>query len=591
MEEEPRIGVFVCNCGINIGGVVNVEEVVEYATTLPNVVVSRSSLYTCSDSGQGMIKDDIDEFKLNRVIVASCSPRMHEPTFRKVIEEKGLNKYVFEQANLREHVSWVHSKQPEEATKKAKDLVRMAVTKARLLESLPQHLVDVKGEALVIGGGISGLTAAKSIADRGFKVHLVEKTPNFGGKMAQLYKVFPMFDDPQELLNPLVEDIMAHPNITPYLSAEIADIEGYIGNYRAIIREQTEEKEIEFGTIIVATGFNAYDPNGEFKYGKHQNILTAMELHQLMRADGPTQGNLVTPAEGKPPRSIALISCVGSRQNENTVPEGKKPNAYCSRVCCTGMIATSMEMKEKASDADIFVLYRDLRTHGKGHEELFTEFRQTGSTMIRYTDDLLPTISITQGTEYPLSVTSYDSLSGLNVEIPVDLVVLATGMIPDESASNIASKLHITISADGFFQELHPKLAPLDSVTDGVYLAGTAQGPKDVPDSVSQSLGAAAKACAPMALGQVEVESTIAVIDEDFCTGCGVCQGSCEFSAIVFEERDEGKKVSKVLEALCKGCGTCGSSCPSAAITMLHFKDAQLDAMVKAALTPQAGEK
>ncbi|MFX1519622.1 MAG: CoB--CoM heterodisulfide reductase iron-sulfur subunit A family protein [Promethearchaeota archaeon] len=584
MEEEPRIGVYVCNCGINIGGVVNVDGVAEYASKLPNVAVARSYLYMCSDRGQGMIMEDIDEFRLNRVIVASCSPRMHEPTFRKLIESKGLNKYLFEMANLREHVSWVHSKQPQEATEKAKDLVRMAVAKARLLESLPQHLVDVKGEALVIGGGISGLTAAKSIADRGFKVHLVEKTPNFGGKMAQLYKVYPTFDDPQELLNPLIENVMTHPNITPYLSAEIADIEGYIGNYRAIIREQTEEKEIEFGTIIVTTGFNTYDPIGEFNYGKHQNILTILELHQLLKTDDPTQNNLVTPAEGKPPRSIAFISCVGSRQNENIVPEGKKPNTYCSRVCCTGMIATSMEIKEKLPDADIFILYRDLRTHGKGHEELFTEFRQTGSTMIRYTDDQLPIVSINQGSEYPLSVTTYDTLSGLNVEIPVDLVVLATGMVPDDSASNIASKLHITMSADGFFQELHPKLAPLDSVTDGVYLAGAAQGPKDVPDSVSQSLGAAAKACAPMALGKVEVESTISVIDEDFCTGCGVCQGSCEFSAIVFEEKPEGKRVSKVIEALCKGCGTCGSSCPSGAITMLHFKDAQLDAMVKSAL-------
>ncbi len=585
MEEEPRIGVYVCNCGINIGGVVNVEEVAEYASKLPNVAVARSHLYMCSDRGQGMIKDDIDEFKLNRVVVASCSPRMHEPTFRKVVEEKGLNKYVFEQANLREHVSWVHSKQPEEATNKAKDLVRMAVAKARLLEPLPQQMVDVKGEALVIGGGISGLSAAKSIADRGFKVHLIEKTPSFGGKMAQLYKVFPTFDDPQELLNPLIEDVMNHPNIIPYLSSEIADIDGYIGNYRAVIRAQNEEeeKEIEFGTIVVATGFQPYDPTGEFNYN-NPNVITLLDLHQLMRDDGPTQGNLVTPADGKPPRSIAFISCVGSRQNENIVPEGKKPNTYCSRVCCTGMIATSIEVKEKSPDTDIFLLYRDLRTHGKGHEELFTDFRETGSTMIRYTDDQLPVVSNNEGAEYPLTVTSYDSLSGLNIEIPVDLVVLATGMIPDDTASQIASKLHITMSADKFFQELHPKLAPLNSVTDGVYLAGCTQGPKDVPDSVSQAFGAAAKACAPMAMGTVEVESTISVINEDYCTGCGVCQGSCEFSAIVFEDKPEGKRVSKVIEALCKGCGTCGSSCPSGAITMLHFKDRQLDAMVRAAL-------
>ena len=245
MEEEPRIGVYVCNCGINIGGVVNVDEVVEYALELPNVAIARPHVYMCSDSGQGSIKDDIDEFKLNRVIVASCSPRMHEPTFRKVVEEKGLNKYVFEQANLREHVSWVHSKQPEEATEKAKDLVRMAVAKSRLLEPLPQQMVDVKGEALVIGGGISGLSTAKNIADRGFKVHLIEKAPKLGGTMAQLYKVFPTFDDPQELLNPLIEDVMRHPNIIPYLSSEIAAIEGYIGNYTAVIQGQNEEKEID----------------------------------------------------------------------------------------------------------------------------------------------------------------------------------------------------------------------------------------------------------------------------------------------------------------------------------------------------------
>jgi heterodisulfide reductase subunit A len=580
--EEARIGVYVCNCGINIGGVVNVDEVVEYASKLPNVAIARPHVYMCSDSGQGSIKDDIDEFNLNRVVVASCSPRMHEPTFRKVVEEKGLNKYVFEQANLREHVSWVHSRQPEEATEKAKDLVRMAVAKSRLLEPLPQQMVDVKGEALVIGGGISGLSTAKNIADRGFKVHLVEKTPKLGGTMASLYKVFPTFDDPQELLNPLVEDVMENSNITTYLSSEIAAIDGYIGNYRAVIRGQSEEKEIEFGTIVVATGFQPYDPTGEFNYN-HPNVIGLLDLHQLMRDDGPTQGNLITP-EGKPARSIAFISCVGSRQNENNVPEGKEPNAYCSRVCCTGMIATSMEVKEKSPTTDIFVLYRDLRTHGKRHEELFTDFRQTGSTMVRYTDDQVPIVSITNGADYPLTVTSYDTLSGMNIEIPVDLVVLATGMVPDETASDIASKLHITMSADRFFQELHPKLAPLDSVTDGVYLAGCTQGPKDIPDSVSQALGAAAKACAPMALGTVEVESTISVIDENYCTGCGVCQGSCEFSAIVFEDKPEGKRVSKVIEALCKGCGTCGASCPSSAITMLHFKDAQLDAMVKAAL-------
>jgi heterodisulfide reductase subunit A len=654
-KEEPRIGVYICHCGVNIAATVDVEEVAKYAEKLPNVVVAQHYVYMCSAPGQSMIKDDIKEHKLNRVIVASCSPRMHEPTFRSVIEEAGLNPYLFEMANIREQCSWVHPKEPEKATEKAKDLIRMAVARARLLETLEKKEAGVTPRGLVIGGGISGMRAALDLADRGFDVCIIEKAPSLGGRVAQLNELFPTGEYALDVLKPVMEAVASHSKIKVFTNSELEALDGFIGNFKAKIivrpryvtdkcnacgkcetvcpveipndfdfelskrkaiylpfvaavprvyvidyencnkcgkcvdacergavdlKEQPMRIEIDVGTVVVATGHDLYEPpKGEYGYKVYDNVITMPQLERLLDENGPTKGQLLF--NGSTPRSIAFISCVGSRQEPGIykpVEKDQQLNRYCSRCCCMATFQNALTIKERYPETRIYYLYRDIRSFGKGHEEHYRKASESGIVFIKYKAEAPPVVSKNQK---GLVVTVQDVLTNNeNIAIPVDLVVLNVGMIPRADAYEIQTKLRIPRSADGFFQEAHAKLRPLDTAIDGIYLAGTAQGPKDITDSAAMGSAAAAKAAIPLARGKVEVEPIVGVVNEDLCSGCATCVKLCPYGAI---EKDE-KGVARVAEILCKGCGACVSSCPERAITLRHFTDEQITAQALAAL-------
>jgi len=643
------VGVYICNCGINIGAVVDVDSVAEYAKTLPNVVVSRAYVYMCSDPGQELIKKDAKEFNLNRVVVASCSPRMHEPTFRAVLEEVGMNKYLYEHVNLREHCSWVHMHEPEKATEKAKDLVRMAVMRARLLEPQERREVDVLGEALVIGGGISGIQTSIDLADNGFKVHLVERAPSLGGRVAQLHRLYPIGEDARRILKEKMDQVARHPNVDLLSYSEVSEVGGYIGNYTVKVTkkprvvdlekctacgkcaqvcpvevpnefnlgldkrkavytpfrgavpgayvvdlasctrcgtcveacpegaidfdQKPQDVEFKVGTIVVASGGEIFDATKkkEYGFGRLGGVINNLQLNRILDSEGPTGGQLVRPSDGAVPKRIAFIQCVGSRDPEIGI-------RYCSRYCCMAMLSEVTEILERVPKAEIYVFHTDIRAFGKGAEELYRKVRESGHVTFVH-GKVSEVTGMGDGT---LVVKAFDDMLGSKMVVPVDLLVLATGLGPSSGAEELARTLNVVRGPDGFFLEAHPKLRPLDTATDGVFLAGVAQGPKDITDTVSQASGAASRASVPMAKGKVELESIYAVVDEDRCSGCRVCEGICAYSAIKVEEAEGGKLRSKVTEAQCKGCGACAAACPSGAISMKHFKDEQLLAMIRA---------
>jgi len=664
---EPKIGVYVCHCGSNIAGTVDVNKVTDYASELPNVTVARHYMYMCSDSGQSLIKDDIEKLGLNRVVVASCSPRMHEPTFRKVCESKGLNRYLFEMANLREHCSWAHMHEPEKATQKAMDLVRMAIAKARLLEPLPLMEVEVKPSVLVIGGGVAGLSTARDVAQRGFKVTLIDRRPLLGGNLSRLHTLFPSGKRASEVIQPIIKDVLSNQNVTVKLNTQLASSEGFVGNFKAKLSEQPEfvngrctfcghcwnvcpidvsdelefgltkrkaiyqiqsidrekgrvvldaehctkcgkcveackasaidlgqkpkESEVEVGSIIVATGFSSFEPNGLFLYDGHSDVVTMAQLSRILNENGPTKGELVSPRTNMRPSSVVFISCVGSREepNESGKEEAAPARTYCSRVCCSAMAESANMIKEKYPNTQVYVLYRDFRTFGRGHEELYRKSRGNLVKYIRYTAQKPPEVlKINSGEEssQPLKIVVWDDLISKQLEIPADLVVLASAVIPARGATELGQTIGLTRSRDGFFLEAHLKLNPLSSVSDGIFIAGVAQGPKDSSDSAAQGSGAAAKASALMAQGRVPIESSISSVNEDKCGGCGICEGSCIYGAMEMKKvkGEKEKRVAHVIEAICKGCGTCGAACPAGAITMKHFTDQQLFEMIIAAI-------
>ena len=651
-REAPRIGVYICHCGLNIAGVVNSKEVAEYAQTLPNVVVGKDYIYMCSDPGQAMIQEDIKEHKLNRVVVASCSPQMHEPTFRKVVEEAGVNRYLFEMANLREQCSWAHATEPKKAKEKAKDLVRMAVAKVRLLEALEKRMVDVAPSGLVIGGGVSGIQAALDLANRGFSVSLVEKSPYLGGRVTQLDRVFLTNEEATEILNPMMKELVSHPNIKVFINSEIEKLEGYIGNFKATLKRKPryvtarctacgkcaevcpvevpdefnlglsrrkaiymphkdavpkiftideaactrcgeclkvcepnaivldgkpETFEIDAGTIVVATGFDPYTPVGEYRYGEHKDIITQLQLERIMSRNGPTGGRLIQPSTGKEPSNVAFILCVGSRNPDRP---------YCSRVCCTSALKNALLFREQFPKAEVSILYRDIRAFGKGQEEYYGEARREGINFFKFSIEAPPKVFENENKQLTLLVS--DQILGMPVEIPADLLVLVEAMTPRHDVADLASKLTISRSPDGFFREAHPKLRPLDTMSDGIYLAGVAQGPKNITESLIQASGAAARAAIPLSKGKVEVEPIVAVVDEELCRGCGRCEEVCPYNAIKLEEIEPfagaPMNVARVNEVICKGCGACAVTCPTGAVTMKHFTDRQIRAMIKAAI-------
>ncbi|MBO5840469.1 MAG: CoB--CoM heterodisulfide reductase iron-sulfur subunit A family protein [Methanobrevibacter sp.] len=649
-NEEIRVGVYVCHCGVNVGGVVNCPEVAEYAKTLPNVVVAKDYKYMCSDPGQSLIQDDIKEHNLNRIVVAACSPRLHEPTFRRCVEEAGLNKFLFEFANLREQDSWVHMTQPEEATAKAKDLTRMAVAKARLLEPLEASKVAVDKKCLVIGGGVAGIQSALDLADMGFKTYMVERNPTIGGRMGQLDKTFPTLDCSMCILAPKMVDTSKHENIELITYAEVKEVDGYIGNFTVKVEKkpryvkeedctgcgqcqevcpieipnyydegvgmvraayipfpqavplcatidknycidcglcetvcgpeaidrnmEPEEIELHVGTIIAATGYDPYDPTEkyEYGYGRYTNVITAMEIERMINASGPTGGHVQKPSDGKEPKRVAFIHCVGSRDEQI----GK---SYCSRVCCMYSMKNAQLCIDHEPDTEVTCYYMDIRSFGKGFEEFYkTSQEKYGIEFIRGRP-----AEILENDDLTLTVRAEDTLLGKVTEYTYDLVVLSVGLEPPKGSNELRQTLGLSRTSDGFYMEAHPKLRPVDTLTDGVYIAGVAQGPKDIPDAVAQGSAAASRASIPMAKGEVEIEPITADTDTTVCGACEVCVELCPFGAVSIEGEGADKHAA-INVALCKGCGTCVGACPSGAMNQNHFKTEQIMAQIAAAL-------
>jgi heterodisulfide reductase subunit A len=645
---EPRVGVYVCHCGLNIGGTVDCEAVALHAAKLEGVVFAEHQLYTCSEPGQEKIKRDIAEHGLNRVVVAACSPRMHEPTFRNTLRAAGLNQYLLEMANIREHCSWVHLHDKEQATEKAKDLVRMSVARARLLE--PQEEVDIPvlQRALVIGGGVAGIQAALDLADSGYEVVLVEKEPSIGGRMAQIDKTFPTMDCSICILAPKMAEAGRHPRIRLMSLTEVTNISGYVGSFNVSVRHRARyvgtdcsscgecakvcpqhapnefdvglatrsaiylpfaqavpatylidialclnkggvrvcekciaacerkcirfddsdtEESFQVGTIVVATGVDVFDAREipQYQYGRAENVITSLEFERMINAGGPTGGRLIRPSDHQVPKSVAFLQCIGSRSS--------RTNPYCSNVCCMNTIKDSLLIKEHWPDTEIRVFYIDIRAFGKGFEDLFQRAKQAGVQFIHgLPGEIVP---LRNG---DLRLLGESTLLARLYDIEAELVILSVGLKPSTGSELVRRFLTLSLTSGGFFMVAHPKLRPVDTSTRGVFLAGCAEGPKDIKDSVTQASAAAVRANIIMRRGKVTVEAITARVNPEACTGCGACTKVCPYQAIYLD----ADKKAVVVDAACAGCGTCGAECQFGAITMRHFTDEQILAQIDA---------
>lgn len=548
MSITPRVGVYVCHCGVNISATVDIAALTRYATHLPGVVVARDYTYMCSDPGQALIKNDIIDLNLNRVVVASCSPRMHEPTFRAAVAEAGLNPYCFEMANIREQCSWVHPNQPS-TTYKAMELVASAVAKARQLNALEVRQVSVTPAALVIGGGIAGIQAALDIADAGFPVTLVEQAEQIGGQAARLHRTFPTLEDIGSMIAPLIQRVREHPRIQVLTSTQVVEVGGYVGNFQVKLRQGAQETTVLAGTIIVATGFDVFDPHRrpELGYGEYPEVITTVEFDRLAAGDLRVNGH--------PPRDVVFIHCVGSRDQ-------KAGNAYCSRVCCMVAARQAHLVRQRYPDSQVTVFYMDMRAFGKGFEEYYDQLREDGVLYRRGN----PAEIIRRGDR--VVVRAEDTLLGEAVEVEADMVVLAVGMTPRANSNEIAALLKLSRSSDGFLMEAHPKLRPVDTAMAGVYLAGCCQGPKDIGDTISQARAAASAAMIPLMRRHVQVDASTSFILEELCAGCGQCAAVCTFGALSLHPV---RGVMTANPVLCQGCGACATACPSGAINVHHF--------------------
>ena len=590
-EEQPRIGVFICHCGVNIGGVVNVPEVVKYAKTLPNVAYAEANIYTCSEAGLTSIRENIKKQGLNRVIVASCTPRTHEPLFRSACKEAGLNHYLFEMANIREQCSWVHQHQHERATEKAKDLVRMAAARATWLEPQEEPELEIKDTSLVVGGGIAGMTAALSLAKQGFKVYLVEKDPQLGGNLRNLSKLYPTMQNTRDILEPAMKAVKSSDKIETSLSTSVADVKGYVGNFKVTLATGEDRREVDVGTIVVACGAANYTPpKGLYQYGVYPNVMTQVQLDELLKT-----GNVKDA-----PERVVMIQCVGARKGEiramdlagfpksdtarllAKILKAKKEEGwpYCSKICCMNAIKNAILVKEKFPRTDVMILYGDVRVY-KEYEDFYSQAREAQVKFVKHIEEVPP--EITQTSDGKLAVMAYDALSGQEINLPCDWVVLSTPMIPHKEEVILARMLKIPISSDGFLMEAHVKLRPVDTQMDGIFLAGAASGPKDVPETIVSAKAAAARAGTLMANKKMSTEALTSFVDEEECIGCGLCEEICVYGAHYVEEG-----TSHTIAALCRGCGACAAECPRRAISMQHYNDEQILSQVKAALTEES---
>lgn len=561
----PRIGVMVCSCGINIAGVLDVEELARRAARIPDVVVARNHMFACSSTGQQELAELIREHNLNRVVVAACTPRTHEPIFRETCARIGFNPYLLEMVNIRDQCSWVHARQPVEAQEKAHDLIRMGVARARRLEPLQEGEAPMTRVALVIGGGIAGIEAATDLAVQGFPVFLVEKEGRLGGRLAEpnLKYLYPNMRPAAEVLEEKLRRLRDS-GAQVLLNTEVEEITGFVGGFEARLKGP-ESRTVQVGAIVLAIGADLYDPRGEFGYGKLPNVITSQELERAFFEGGeaPSFGGAV-------PRSASFILCVGSRD-----PKGF---TGCSRYCCPTAIKQAMQLARQGIDTTIF--YRDIRTVSTGAEEMYREARRLGVLFVRIPPGEKPEVL---GKKQAQAVRCFDDLLGRRVEVPADLVVLSVGMRPRKAeTAKLHDMLKASLGLDGFFLERHPELAPVETAVEGVLVAGTAQGPKDIVDTVAQASAAAAKAAVFLSYNKVRLDPAVSVVDETRCRACGECVRICEFRAPQLVEVAPGVFAARINPSLCKGCGTCTSWCPSGAITAKHFTDRQVHAMIDA---------
>ncbi len=579
--DAVRIGVFICHCGGNISDVVDVERVAQEIGTLPDVVFSVTERFTCSDPGQARIEEAIKEQNLNRVIVAACSPTLHEMTFRRCVNRAGLNPYLFEHVNIREQVSWV-IEDHEAATRKATRLLSASVGRIRHLEPLEKRNIPIHKAALVIGGGLAGCKAALDLARRGVDVFLIEKSDRLGGRFLELYEVFPTGEKAADIIGPLVTQVQEHPRITVHTEAELRDTTGSVGDFHTTVAVNGSEVEIHSGVIILAVGLDLYEPRaGEYGAGTSPAVISLLELQSMLDPEGPTGGRLEV--EGRPVRNVAFLHCVGSRQwaDVHEAGEDGKVNDYCSRYCCTAIMHSAVEIKKRWPEVNVFDFFEDIRTYGRGHEEYYTEAGERGVLFLRFDPHHPPVVVPDPKGESPLTVTCRDRWTlDEEIEVPADMVVLATGFVPTDM-STLIDLYRCSRGADRFLLEAHPKLRPVELASFGLFLAGSAQGPMDGTEASASASAAASKAAALVARGFIELDPFIAKVNEDLCTGCETCLNICPFDAIT---KDEEKEIATISEALCTGCGTCAATCPSSAIQQLGFNDAEVMSEVLALL-------
>jgi len=559
-QEGLRIGVFVCHCGKNIGGVVDVGEVKKYAATLPDVIFSKDNLYSCSQDTQALIKETIDKEKLNRVVIAACTPRTHEPLFQETIREAGLNRCLLEMVNIRDQCSWVHAHEKEAATEKAKDLIRMAVAKARLIKPLSEPVTDVIPKGLIIGGGLAGMTAALSLAGQGFECYLVEKTARLGGNLHNIHYTLEG-EDPQRYLEEIIRKVENHKLIHVLLEAEVETVKGFVGNFETVVAihdgQGARKENLRHGIIILATGATAYRPD-EYLYGRSERVVLQHELEESLAS-----GQFIPAKED----TVVMIQCVGSRDEKHP---------YCSSICCSMAIKNAIKIKEISPETNVYILYRDMRTYGF-HEDYYKQAREQGVVFVRYEKDDKPVVAEVDGR---LRVTVTDPLIRKKIVIEGSLLVLSTAIVPREDRV-LEKAVSVPRSADGFFLESHVQLKPVDSYVDGIYICGMAQFPKPVDEAVAQAKAAASRAAIMLARGYVKAEPIVSSCDQEKCIGCGMCEYFCPYGAIRMTKVGKVKKAETIIAA-CKGCGICASYCPARAISMGRFTHGQISAQIAA---------